>query len=285
MRPVIGAIPTAVWMSFHVGAVALFACVLYTILTTPEYPPDDMAALERLRSETRGLGGFAREIVHGIVSMPPTMRQLAVVQFFTWVGLFCMWIYFTPAIGRHVFGGNPADAEGWRRVTEQAGAWTGVCFAVYNGVCFAFSFVLVAMTRTLSARTIHILCLALGGLGLASVMFITSQQMLLLSMVAVGIAWASILSMPYAMLSNALPPEKMGFYMGVFNFFIVIPQILVALVMGRIVGAVFGGDSLWAVVAGGVSFLLAALLTFRVQEATAYAAAASRATAAGAHRP
>jgi maltose/moltooligosaccharide transporter len=263
-----GAIPTSVLISFHAGAAALFVAVMYTILTTPEYPPEDMAALERLRQQTAGIGGFLREVFHGIATMPVTMRQLAVVQFFTWVALFCMWIYFTPAIGRHVFGGDPADVEGWRAVTERAGAWTGVCFAIYNGVCFAFSFALVGLARRFSARTIHVACLALGGLGLLSVMAIGTQELLPFAMVLVGIAWASILSMPYAMLSNALPPEKMGFYMGVFNFFIVIPQILVALVMGAVVGSVFGGDSLWAVVTGGVSLLAAAAATLAVTEAT-----------------
>jgi len=268
-----GSIPTAVLISFQVGAAALFGCVLYTILTTPEYPPDDMAELQRLRDETRGLWGFAGEIVRGISSMPKTMRQLAVVQFFTWVALFCMWIYFTPAIGRHVYGGDPADAEGWRRVTEAAGAWTGVCFAVYNGVCFAFSFVLVAMSRRLSARAIHAMCLTVGAVGLVSVPAIGTPGQLLLPMVGVGIAWASILSMPYAMLSSALPPAKMGFYMGVFNFFIVIPQILVSLVMGPIVGSVFGGDSIWAIVTGGVSLLVAAAATLAVNEAAGTARA------------
>jgi maltose/moltooligosaccharide transporter len=260
------AIPTSVWLSFHVGAAALFAAVLYTVITTPEYPPDDPAAFERMRRESRGLGGLMREIAHGLATMPATMRQLAGVQFFTWVGLFCLWIYFTPAIGRNVFGGDPGDAEGWRRITEHAGAWTGVCFAVYNGVCFLFSFVLVALSRGASARTIHTACLTVGGLGLGSVLLMTSAQALLVPMVAVGIAWASILSMPYAMLSNALPAAKMGFYMGVFNFFIVIPQILVSLVMGRIVGSIFGGDSRWALLVGGASLLLAALLTRQVEE-------------------
>ncbi len=274
-----GTIPAPVVISFNVGAAALFVAVLYTILTTPEYPPADMAAFERLRQDTSGVGGFVRETLHGLRSMPATMRQLAVVQFFTWTALFCMWIYFTPAIARHVFGGDPADAEGWRLVTEQAGAWTGVCFAVYNGVCFLFSFGLVALGRRFSARAIHVTCLAIGGLGLLSVLAVSSQAWLLASMVAVGVAWASILSMPYAMLSNALPAEKMGFYMGVFNFFIVIPQIVVSLVMGGIVGAVFGGDSLWAVVTGGVSLLVAAAATLRVEEAAGPAGAGQGATA------
>ena len=274
-----GSIPTAVLISFQVGAAALFSCVLYTILTTPEYPPDDMAALQRLREESRGAGGFVREIAHGITSMPTTMRKLALVQFFTWIALFCLWIYFTPAIGRHVYGGNPADPEGWRRVTELAGAWTGVCFAVYNGVCFVFSFALVAMSRKLPARTIHAVCLAIGALGLISLMGIRSPNLLLLSMVGVGVAWASILSMPYAMLSTALPAAKMGFYMGVFNFFIVIPQILVSLVMGPIVGGVFGGDSIWAVVTGGVSLLAAAAATLRVDKAAGTGEPAGHATA------
>ena len=259
-----GRIPTAVVISFHTGAAALFLAVLYTILTTPEYPPEDMEAFQRMKRESSGISGFLGELVHGLVGMPRTMKQLAVVQFFTWIALFCMWIYWTPAIGRQVFGGNPADEAAWKTVIEKAGAWTGICFAAYNLVCFVFSFVLLGLARRFSAKHIHMVCLAVGAMGLVSARFITDQNALLLSMAAVGIAWASILSMPYAMLSSAIPAEKMGFYMGVFNFFIVIPQVLVALAMGPLVGSAFGGDSMLAVVAGGVCLFIAAAATMAV---------------------
>ncbi len=259
-----GKIPTAVIISFHTGAVALFVAVLYTIFTTPEYPPEDMAEFLKMKERSKGLGGFLSELVHGLASMPKTMRQLAVVQFFTWIALFCMWIYWTPATARQIFGGNPADEAAWSKVIETAGAWTGICFATYNLVCFVFSFVLLFIARSVSAKTIHIVCLMIGALGLVSARFITDQYALLGAMVAVGIAWASILSMPYAMLSSAIPAAKMGFYMGVFNFFIVIPQVLVALIMGPLVGSVFGGDSMMAILTGGVCLAIASVVTFRV---------------------
>lgn len=259
-----GQIPAAVHYAFYAGAAAFILAVLWTILSTPEYPPEDMAAFERMKAEHRGVGGFFREFIHGLKTMPPTMRQLALVQFFTWMGLFCMWIYFSPAIAHHIFGAVK-DTPDYKDLVAQAGQWTGVSFSVYNGVCFVFSFILIALTRKFSAKAIHITCLVLGGLGLISVAGITQKEVLLLSMVGVGIAWASILSMPYAMLSNCLPADKMGFYMGVFNFFIVLPQITIALGLGEVLIHFPQIDSLWVVVGGGACFLLAALLTLRVQ--------------------
>jgi maltose/moltooligosaccharide transporter len=259
-----GKIPPAVHIAFYTGAAAFMIAVLWTIVTTDEYPPEDMAAFERMKAEHAGVGGFLREFIIGLKTMPATMRQLAWVQFFTWMGLFCMWIYFSPAIARHVFGAVK-DTPQYADLVAQAGQWTGVSFSVYNGVCFVFSFILLALARKFSAKGIHIFCLLLGAAGLISVAAITQKEFLLLSMVGVGIAWASILSMPYAMLSNCLPADKMGFYMGVFNFFIVLPQITVALGLGEILLHFPQIDSLWVVVGGGGCFLLAALLTLRVQ--------------------
>jgi len=259
-----GKIPTAVLISFHFGAGALFLAVIYTILTTPENPPEDMAAFKAMKAESGGLSGFLKELMHGIGSMPKTMQQLAVVQFFTWTALFCLWIYWSPATARHVFGGDPGDEVGWKIVMEKAGAWTGICFATYNLVCFVFSFVLLVLARSISAKTIHTVCLGIGALGMISAQWIGTQNLLLVSMLGVGIAWASIMSMPYAMLSSALPPGKMGFYMGVVDFFVVIPQVLVALFMGRIVKTFFGGDSMTAIVIGGCCLLVAAFFNTRV---------------------
>lgn len=262
-----GAIPKAVVISFHTGAAALFIAVVYTIFTTPEYPPEDMEAFRKMKAESRGVGGFLVELVEGLGSMPKTMKQLAVVQFFTWIALFCMWIYWAPATARQVFGGDPSNEEAWKAVMEEAGAWTGICFATYNLVCFAFSFVLLALSRKVSPRMIHLVCLLIGAAGLLSARIITDQNVLLVAMVGVGIAWASILSMPYAILSSVLPPAKMGFYMGVFNFFIVIPQVIVSLVMGKLVGSTFGGDSMMAIVFGGGCLVIAAAAMLRVDHA------------------
>lgn len=258
-----GQIPAAVHYSFYIGSAVFLLAVLWTVFSTSEYPPEDMEAFRKMKAEGGGVGGFLREFFHGLATMPKTMRQLAWVQFFTWVALFCMWIYFSSAITKHVFGGIKGD-PGYADIVAQAGQWTGVCFSVYNGVSFAFAFVLIFITRWFSAKSIHIACLVLGGIGLISVAAISQKELLLVSMLGVGIAWASILSMPYAMLANCLPAEKMGFYMGVFNFFIVLPQITIALGLGEILAHFPRIDALYVVVGGGASMILAALLTFRV---------------------
>jgi maltose/moltooligosaccharide transporter len=249
-----GAIPQTVKIAFYVGAGVFFAAVLYTILTTEEYTPEDMEAFSKMKRDTAGVGNAFKEIFQGIGSMPKTMKQLAMVQFFTWFGLFCMWIYFIPAVATYIFGGiDHASPE------YQAGAeWGGVCFSVYNGVAFAFAFLLLLLVRKFSAKGIHTTCLALGALGLISVAFANEAKLLLVSMFCVGIAWASILSMPYAMLANAIPGNKMGFYMGIFNFFIVLPQIAASLGLGLVMSVFLAGNSMNAVLLGGVSLLIAA---------------------------
>jgi len=248
-----GTIPRTVQLSFYVGSGVLFLAVLYTITTTKEYPPDDLAAFERMKSEGAGVANAFREIFQGIGSMPGAMRQLAVVQFFTWFALFCMWIYFVPAVATKVFGGEPGSPQ-YQRGSE----WGGLCFSVYNGTAFVFAFILLALVQTFSARSIHRVCLLSGGLGLILAFALRQPYPLIGSMVLVGIAWASILSMPYAMLSNAIPPQKMGFYMGVFNFFIVIPQILASLGLGELMRFVLGNNPMNAVLLGGASMVVAA---------------------------
>ena len=249
-----GAIPHTVRLAFYIGSGVFILAVLYTILTTKEYPPEDLAAFEKMKAESAGFGNAFREIFSGIGSMPRTMRQLAIVQFFTWFALFCMWIYFVPAVATKVFGGAPGSPE-YQRGNE----WGGVCFSVYNGTAFVFAFVLLALVRSFSARSIHRVCLLCGGGGLVLAVVLPQQYLLILSMLLVGVAWASILSMPYAMLSNAIPAEKMGFYMGVFNFFIVIPQILASLGLGLLMKALLGNNPMNAVLLGGCSMILAGL--------------------------
>jgi maltose/moltooligosaccharide transporter len=249
-----GRIPHTVQIAFYVGAFVFFLAVLYTILTTKEYPPEDPAAFAKMKAESAGLGHAFTEIFSGIGSMPKTMRQLAVVQFFTWFALFCMWIYFVPAVATKIFGGAPGSPE-FQRGSE----WGGVCFSIYNGTAFGFAFVLLALVRRFSARTIHRVCLITGGAGLALATVVKQPDLLVLSMVLVGIAWASILSMPYAMLANAIPTQKMGFYMGVFNFFIVIPQILASLGLGLMMKHLLGDNPMNAVLLGGGSMILAGL--------------------------
>jgi maltose/moltooligosaccharide transporter len=256
-----GAIPRTVQLSFYVGSVVFLGAVLYTIMSTREYPPEDLEAFRAMKASSKGAGRAFREILRGIVSMPATMRQLAVVQFFTWFAFFCMWIYFVPAIATRVFGGVPGSPS-----YLEGNEWGGVCFSVYNGTAFVFSFVLLALVKRFSARSIHRACLAAGGVGLMLVFLFPQQYLLLGAMVLVGIAWASILSMPYAMLANAIPAAKMGFYMGVFNFFIVLPQILASLGLGLLMKHAFGNNPMNAVALGGASLLVAALSVAAVKE-------------------
>jgi maltose/moltooligosaccharide transporter len=194
--------------------------------------------------------------------MPRTMRQLAWVQICTWMGLFCMWLYFPVAVARNVFGAPDTTSPLYSAGAE----WAGVCFGMYSLVCFGFSFLLPTLARLYGRKTTHILCLICGGLGLLSVAVIHDKYLLLLSMTGVGIAWASTLSMPYSILAGSLPHGKTGVYMGIFNFFIVIPEIAASLIFGWVMGHLLNNNRLSAVVAGGIFFLLAAMLTQRVED-------------------
>jgi maltose/moltooligosaccharide transporter len=244
--------------------------ILWTVLTTKEYPPDDMVAFERMRAEHRGLVAVIKSLVAEIISairdMPTTMKQLAVVQLFTWLGLFCMWLFFGLTTSYHVFTAtSPQDPR-----FALGGEWGGICFAVYSIVTFLVAFVLARVAKATSRKTVHTVSLLCGSVGLLSVYLIHDKYILLLTMVGVGIAWASILSMPYAILSGALPPARIGIYMGVFNFFIVIPEIVQALTFGPIIRAVFGAENhnapLYMVMMGGVFLACAALLVLRVDD-------------------
>lgn len=246
-----GGIPWSVKLSFYIGAVVYIVAVLITVVTTKEHPPEPAATAGE---SSKAPGSFFADVFHGIAHMPHVMRRLAVVQFFTWLGLFCLWIYFTPAIARAVFGGTPGTVE-YQRGLE----WGGVCFATYNGVAFGVAFLLVALgQRGVPAKLMHRIGLLCAGAGLLSVGFVRTPELLIVSMVGVGIGWATILSMPYALLSNAIPPAQMGFYMGVFNFFIVLPQIIAATLLGPVVEHLLGGRALAAVMVGGACMLIAA---------------------------
>ncbi len=256
-----GGIPDSVKWSFYIGGIAYFCAVMWTVLKTKEYPPDD---LEKLKAENAKIGVFTglKESFMGIFKMPKTMMQLAFVQFFSWFALFAMWIYTTSAVTSHVYGTSDTSSA----LYNEGADWVGICFAIYNGFAAIVAFLLPIVAKKLSRRITHLLALALGGIGLLSIYFISDPNMLLVSMVGVGIAWASILSMPYAMLSSILPANKMGYYMGVFNFFIVIPQIVAAGILGFLLKSLFGNDSIYALIIGGVSMFLAALLCLIVQD-------------------
>lgn len=256
------AIPTSVRLSFYLGAFVFFLAVLYTVMRTREYPPETLQegtpSVPDQTTRTR-----FHEIVHAILHMPAVMRRLALVQFFTWMGLFFMWIYFTVAIPVTCFGDPPIGSDRYITATQ----WGSVCFGFYSLVTFAFAFLLPGMARLLSRKIAHSLCLLCGAAGLIAVWFIHNKYMLFVSMTGVGIAWTSTLAMPYAILSTHIPARKMGLFMGIFNFFIVLPEVISTLFFGYILSHFLGGDKVLAVVAGGFVLLVAAVLMLRVHDA------------------
>jgi maltose/moltooligosaccharide transporter len=259
-------IPLTVKYSFQIGALVFLLAVIWTVITTDEFPPDDIEAFERARRTRRGIGHVFGEIVSAIREMPVTMKQLAVVQTFTWLGLFCMWLFFVPATARHVFGATDPRSALYTQGIE----WGGFAFSFYSITCFVVAFALPKLASSIGRKRTHALALVCGAAGLLSIWFIHDKYMLLLSMVGVGVAWASILSMPYAILSTALPPARMGVYMGVFNFFIVIPEIVASLGFGPAIRLFFGRDNpnapLYVVTFGGICMLTAAACVVMVRE-------------------
>jgi len=251
-------VPDSVRLSFYIGAAAFMGAVLWTVFSTSEYPPSDsdLAALcARKFDWTLGLGDIGALLFH----LPRRMWELGLVQFFTWIGMFSLWVYFSPAVAKDIFHAAPGSAA-----MEASVSWSGFCFAAYNAVCFFFSFVLLGGTKYIGPKLMHVLCLAVGGLGLASIPLDSDKYHLLIAMTAVGIAWASILSMPYAMLTPVLPKEKVGVMMGLFNLFIVLPQIAASSLLGFILKHYLHSEPMNALVLGGASMGLAALLTLLV---------------------
>ena len=259
-------IPASVNYSFKIGTVAFLVCVLWTVITTKEFPPENMAEFDRKRRERKGISATFAEVTSALREMPATMKQLAVVQFFTWLGLFCMWMFFGLMTSYHVFG---ATNERDPRFTDGQ-AWGGNAFAVYSITCFAVAFLLPPLARATSRKKVHAIALVCGALGLLSVYFIHDKSILLITMIGVGIAWASILAMPYAILSGAIPGARMGVYMGIFNFFIVIPEIIASFAFGPVIRALFGPDNpkspMYVVMAGGVFLALAAISVLLVKD-------------------
>jgi maltose/moltooligosaccharide transporter len=258
------AIPLNVKLSFYIGAAVFLCAVLWTVFTAQEYPPEDLEAFRRQQKERSDFAHMLREIPDALRTMPKIMKQLAAVQFFTWLGLFSMWLHFSNAVPL-IFGATSIESPLFKAGAE----WAGVCYAAKDAVTFIAAFFLIAAARTLDRRRIHGIALTLGAIGLLSVGFIHGEEQkmyLLLAMALGGIAWASILAMPYAILAGGLPAERMGVYMGIFNFFIVLPEILAALTFGPLVKAALGGNLVHAVMAGGVFMLIAAVLVQFVQE-------------------
>ena len=215
----------------------------------------------RMQSVGNYDNGFV-SIVNDFQFMPKTMKQLAIVQFFSWFALFAMWIYSTRAITGHIYGATDAVSKAYNDGAD----WVGIMFAFYNIVTFMVAFLIPVIARKTSRKFTHMISLMLGGLGLISYYFIRDPNILLVSMIGVGIAWASILSMPYAMLTDSLPSNKMGYYMGIFNFFIVIPQLVAASILGFMVVKFFDGNAIYALIIGGVSMIIAGITVMFVDD-------------------
>ncbi|WP_199727503.1 MFS transporter [Hanamia caeni] len=255
-----GQIGDSVKYSFYIGALVFFLSVLWTVISSDELPPENIEEWKQEKAQSKGIFAALREINNGIFSMPKTMSQLAVVQFFTWVGFYCMWLYTTASIAQNAYGTVDTTSKAF----QDAGDWVGVMFTVYNGISAIAAFLLPLLAKKIKRKYTHMICLVIGGMGLVSLVFITSPQILLLPMVAIGLAWASTLTMPYAILAGALPPAKMGFYMGVFNFFIVIPQLVASFVMGFLIRDIFHDQAIYALVIGGICMVVGGVMNFIV---------------------
>lgn len=290
--------PTVVW-SFYIGATVLLGSVLWTIISTREYPPDQFHAFQEEETAQAATiesekGNFFQRIIQLIKEAPITMKQLAIVQFFSWFALYLMWVYTTPAVGQAIWEINPSfydmDAASIpsdvRQKMGSAGDWVGILFAAYSLFAAIYSTFLGRLADRFGRKLVYSVSLLLGGLGYVSILLVKPGEMInvnllitsakvpmgglvwIFSMVGVGIAWASILAMPYAILSNALPKTKMGVYMGIFNFTIAGPQIVSGLLGGSLIKYLFGGNAVSMLVVAGVSMLLGALSVNFVKEAT-----------------
>jgi maltose/moltooligosaccharide transporter len=263
------AIPDNLIYSFIIGAIILVASILVTIFTTKEYSPEELAQFREEKEHLAALNQDEKEaklsdIFSDFAKMPETMRQLSWVQFFSWFGLFGMWVFTTPAIAQHIYGLSVSDTKSPE--FQSAGDWVGIIFGVYNFVSAIVAFALPYIAKQIGRRKTHALSLVLGGIGLISMYFMPNKEALIFSMILVGFAWASILAMPYAILAGSIQPKKMGVYMGIFNFFIVIPQIINALIGGPLVKYVYNDHAIFAIVTSGFSFLIAAILVLKVKD-------------------
>jgi len=262
-----GVVPQNLIWSFVIGAVILMISILITIFTTKEYSPEELASFDENAStniEIEEESSSLMDIFEDFKKMPTTMRQLSWVQFFSWFGLFGMWVFATPAIAQHIYGLPYTDSSS--KTYQNAGDWVGILFGIYNLVSAFYAFALPFIAKKIGRKRTHSLSLIIGGLGLLSIYFMPNENWLIISMIGVGIAWASILAMPYAILAGSISAKKMGVYMGIFNFFIVIPQIINALIGGPLVKYAYNNQAIYALLISGISFLLAAALVYKVKD-------------------
>ncbi|MFC2151167.1 MFS transporter [Bacteroidota bacterium] len=324
-----GIIPPSVKFSFYIGGAVFLLAVIWTVFSTKEYSPEELANFEENKEENNAdkvtslnesslgskclrtgsilsmmgiiltiilylthvdkevyilsggivafgvfelIAGFMQksgknkgglvEIVNDLNAMPKTMKQLAVVQFFSWFALFAMWIYTTPAITEHIYKTTDTASEAYNIGAN----WVGVCFGVYNGLAAVFAFLLILLAKLTNRKITHTIALLVGGISFISIFFINDSSTLLIPFIGIGMVWASILAMPYAILTGSLPANKMGIYMGIFNFFIVIPQIVAASILGFFIKTVFNNQAIYALVLGGISMILAGILVVFVKD-------------------
>ncbi|HLO92160.1 MAG TPA: MFS transporter [Lentimicrobium sp.] len=266
-----GIVPPSVIASFVTGACVLVGAILWTVITTKEYPPQQIAEFEEVDEKQKEKSVEKKasilDIFRDFAKMPLTMRQLGLVQFFSWFALFSMWVFTTPALAQHVWGLPATDNKS--EAYNTAADYVGVIFGVYNLVAAIFAMLLPVIAAKVGRRLTHSICLIIGGLGLISILFIQSPDLrwlLNFSMIGVGIAWASILAMPYAILAGSIPAKKMGVYMGIFNFFITFPQIVNGIFGGPIVKYFYHGHAVYALVAAGVFMIAGAISVIFVKD-------------------
>jgi maltose/moltooligosaccharide transporter len=261
-----GGVPVSLLISFIAGAGILILSILVTLFTTKEYSPKELELFDHKEGVVPDVVKEARltDIFTDFGKMPATMRQLSWVQFFSWFGLFGMWVFTTPAIAHHIYGLAIDDSKS--KAYQDAGDWVGVLFGVYNLISALFAFCLPYIAAKLGRKRTHAIALLIGGFSLISIYFMPDENWVVLPMIGVGIAWASILAMPYAILAGSIAPRKMGVYMGIFNFFVVIPQIVNALIGGPLVKYLYHDNAIFAIVTSGVSFIIAAALVSKVKD-------------------
>ncbi|MBA7549972.1 hypothetical protein ES705_42477 [subsurface metagenome] len=243
--------------SFYVGAIILIGTILWTVLRTKEYSPEQLQSFSSNKIPQQESHIGLLQIFKDFGKMPKTMKQLGVVQFFSWFALFSMWVFTTPAIAHHIYNLPVTDTSS--DTYNKAGNWVGVIFMVYNGVAALYAMALPKLAKLTSRKIVHSISLVFGGLGMISMYFFKDPSMLILSMIGVGIAWASILAMPYAILAGSIPSAKMGIYMGIFNFFIVFPQIVNGIFGGPMVKRFYDSQAIYALVLAGISLFIAAI--------------------------
>jgi maltose/moltooligosaccharide transporter len=237
--------------SFYIGAFVLIVTILWTIFSTSEYPPEEASPVLKAEKDKKFF-------------IPPIMLQLLLVQFFSWFALFSMWVYTTPAVALQFFGTTDANSIQF----QEAGDWVGILFGIYNGVSAILALSLPVLAKRFSKKKTHALALFIGGISLLSFLLFENPTYLILPMIGMGIAWASILAMPYAMLANSIPANKMGTYMGLFNMSITIPQIVSGVATGLILKYWFHDNPILCIVMAGVSFILASVLALLIKDAS-----------------